>query len=318
MDETVPEPYDFSFVDAVARIALYDDLRSAPRVTEVKPAPTDQFIENLAATIHEQARSSGGSIPYTVIREVSENFIHAQFTEIVVTILDRGNTIRFADQGPGIPNKEKAQLPGFSSAREPMKQFIRGVGSGLPIVKDYLEYSNGSITIEDNLDRGSVVTLSMNPQFTPQAQPQMQPQAQPYGQQAPYGQPMQPAQGFPQQAYAPQPQAAGFQQGFAPQNGAYGQPQFMQPAQAVQEAPQQDFPHVAAVLAQMNERERSYLKLFSVEGELGVTEIANLTGDANSSIYNALTKMEESGLVEKTPRKKRMITEVGRQIAETL
>ena len=32
--------FDYSFVDTVGRIALYDDLRSAPRVVEIKPADT--------------------------------------------------------------------------------------------------------------------------------------------------------------------------------------------------------------------------------------------------------------------------------------
>ena len=59
-------------VHAVARIALYDDLRSAPRVTEIHPAPTAEFIESLASKIYEQAKNAGGTIPYTVIREVSE------------------------------------------------------------------------------------------------------------------------------------------------------------------------------------------------------------------------------------------------------
>ena len=94
--------------------------------------------------------------PYTVIREVSENFIHARFAEIIVSILDEGNTIRFADQGPGIMMKDKAQLPGFTSAIEPMKHYIRGVGSGLPIVKEYLDFSHGTISIEDNLGTGAV------------------------------------------------------------------------------------------------------------------------------------------------------------------
>ena len=155
------EGYDYARVNAVARIALYDDLRSAPRVTEIQPAPTGEFIENLASKVYEQAKSSGGTIPYTVIREVSENFIHARFAEVTVSILDDGNTIRFADQGPGIPQKEKAQLPGFTSAIEPMKRYIRGVGSGLPIVKEYLDFSHGTISIEDNLGTGSVVTISL-------------------------------------------------------------------------------------------------------------------------------------------------------------
>lgn len=153
--------FDYSFVPTTARIAVYDDLRSAPHIIEIQPAPTTDYIEHLSSKIYEQAKLAGGKIPYTVIREVSENFIHAQFSEVVVSILDEGNTIRFADQGPGIQQKEKAQLPGFSSAIEPMKHYIRGVGSGLPIVKDYLDLSQGTITIEDNLGTGAVVTISL-------------------------------------------------------------------------------------------------------------------------------------------------------------
>ena len=39
----------------------------------------------------------------------------------------------------------------------PMKSYIRGVGSGLPIVREYLEFSHGTISIEDNMgsDRSS-------------------------------------------------------------------------------------------------------------------------------------------------------------------
>lgn len=155
------DAYDYSNVKSIARIALYDDLLSAPHVTEIKPAPTGEFIESLSTAIYEQSKQSGGTIPYTVIREVAENFIHAQFREATVSILDNGNTIRFADQGPGIHFKEKVQLPGFTSATEPMKSYIRGVGSGLPIVKEYLEFSHGNITIEDNLGTGAVVTISL-------------------------------------------------------------------------------------------------------------------------------------------------------------
>lgn len=155
---------DFSRALTSARIACYDDFRSAPRITEIQPNGTAEFIESLASTTYTQAQQAGGSIPYTVIREVSENFIHAQFREIIVSIFDRGNTIRFSDQGPGIAQKEKAQMPGFSSASSPMKRYIRGVGSGLPLVKEYLSFSHGRITIEDNLKTGAVVTISVNPE----------------------------------------------------------------------------------------------------------------------------------------------------------
>lgn len=158
--------FDYSFVYTTARIAVYDDLKSAPRIIEIEPATTNEYIEALATKTYEQGKLAGGTIPYTVIREVSENFIHAHFAEIIVSILDNGNTIRFSDQGPGILQKNKASLPGFTSAVEPMKEYIRGVGSGLPIVKDYLDFSHGSITIEDNIDEGSVITLSLMPQYS--------------------------------------------------------------------------------------------------------------------------------------------------------
>jgi hypothetical protein len=250
MPETHDETFDYTFVDSIARVALYDDLKSAPRITKIDPAPTNEYIENLTVTIHEQSKLAGGKIPYSVIREVSENFIHAQFREIVVSILDDGNTIRFADQGPGIAEKEKAQKPGFSSAIEPMKNFIRGVGSGFPIVRDYLGDREGSIVIEDNLTSGAVVTISLVPQpTTTQTAPSSSPE-----------------------------------------------PMFI--------------PHVP-----LTERQQQYVLLLYQEGDLGITEMKNLTGDANGTISNTFTKLKEYGIVEQLPNKKRSLTMLGRQIA---
>lgn len=175
MPENLSETFNYDYVNTTARIALYDDLQSTPRVTKIEPARTNDYIGKLAATIHEQSKLMGGKIPYSMILEVAENFIHAQFREIVVSILDGGNTIRFADQGPGIADKEKAQQPGFSSAIEPMKEYIRGVGSGLPIVRDYLDRQEGTIMIEDNLTSGAVVTISLAPERSQAAHQTQQP-----------------------------------------------------------------------------------------------------------------------------------------------
>ena len=43
-----------------------------------------------------------------------------------------------------------------------MKKTVRGVGSGLPIVKDSMHSIGGHVTIEDNLKKGCVITLSCN------------------------------------------------------------------------------------------------------------------------------------------------------------
>ena len=149
----------YSLIGARARVAVYESPGAAPRVEDIEPAPVGEFIESFTTRIYELAREQGGSVPYTAIREVTENFIHADFAEPVVSILEDGMTLRFADQGPGISDKDRAIMPGFTTAHGDMKRFIRGVGSGLPIVRDYLSLSGGSLDIEDNLGGGSVVTL---------------------------------------------------------------------------------------------------------------------------------------------------------------
>ncbi|MDO8963548.1 MAG: ATP-binding protein [Coriobacteriia bacterium] len=151
-----------------ARIAVYDGLAVAPRVEDIAAEGLADAIEQLASRTYNIARERGGAIPYTIIREVSENLIHAGFLEVVVTILDDGRTVRFADQGPGIPDKEKAFLPGFSTATAGMKQIIRGVGSGLPIVLETLTFAGGTVEIDDNLGSGTVVTLRSSSRPSPE------------------------------------------------------------------------------------------------------------------------------------------------------
>lgn len=147
-----------------ARVAIYDSLTSSPRVEEVTGPDARAFVEALSSRAYQLSHDCGGSLPYMVIREVVENLIHAHFAEVVVTILDAGNTIRFADQGPGITDKDRVFIPGFSTATREMKSVIKGVGSGLPVARECLTFSRGTITIEDNLGKGCVVTIHVDPE----------------------------------------------------------------------------------------------------------------------------------------------------------
>lgn len=204
-----------------------------------------------------------------------------------MSIFDGGNTIRFSDQGPGIPDKDKAQLPGFSSAIEPMKDYIRGVGSGFPIVRDYLDNRHGVLTVEDNVRGGAVITISLDEKRCAEAHAKEQEEA-------------------------------------ARQSGSDGVPSTEHKnQQGVNNAPNRDFDSQEAQPANipmppLTPRERDFLPLFLNEGALGVTEIANLTGAPNSSTYNVLKKLEEEGLILKTSNQKRELTEYGRQIAENI
>jgi len=129
---------------SIARLAIYDNLKVSPRVIELSASGFDDFISLLASKAYQSSQEKGGSIPFTVIKEVVENLIHAYFNEITITILDEGNTIRISDQGPGIQDKNKAMLPGFSTATSKMRGFIKGVGSGLPVVKESISFLGGN------------------------------------------------------------------------------------------------------------------------------------------------------------------------------
>ena len=144
-----------------ARIAVYDDAASAPRVVVIDPTDVRSYLEEITSEVSRLSREQGGHIPFMVIREVVENLIHAYFREPAISILDGGDTIRFADQGPGIKEKERALEYGTTSATEEMKRYIRGVGSGLPYAQQYLHDHGGTLEIQDNISGGTIVTISM-------------------------------------------------------------------------------------------------------------------------------------------------------------
>jgi signal transduction histidine kinase len=143
------------------RIAIYDALTSPPRVVVVEEGDLPALIASLAEKTYAYCREQGGQVPYTAIQELIENLLHAYFRDVVITILDNGQTIRIADHGPGVDDKERAFLPGFSTATGLERQLIRGVGSGLPVARESLEFLRGVLTIEDNLGGGAVFTIRM-------------------------------------------------------------------------------------------------------------------------------------------------------------
>ncbi len=145
------------------RIAIYDDMLSTPRVIVVEPHDVRTYLEETTNTVYRSMKEQGGSISLMVIREIVENFIHANFAEPIISILDGGNTIRFADQGPGIEDKERAFEFGVTSANRDMKRYIRGTGAGFPMVQQYIENKGGAVSIEDNMGQGTVVTVSIDP-----------------------------------------------------------------------------------------------------------------------------------------------------------
>jgi hypothetical protein len=143
------------------RIAIYDTLTSPPRVIAVEEEDLPALVASLAEKTYHYCREQGGQVPYSVIQELIENLLHAYFRDVVITILDNGQTIRISDHGPGVEDKERVFQPGFTTATARHRQIIRGVGSGLPLARESLQFLRGILTVEDNLGTGAVFTIKM-------------------------------------------------------------------------------------------------------------------------------------------------------------
>ncbi|MGN0076177.1 MAG: ATP-binding protein [Parafannyhessea sp.] len=322
-----------------ARIAVYDDASAAPRVVVVEPKDVRSYLEEITTTVVRLAKEQGSTIPFMVIREIVENFIHAYFIEPTISILDGGETIRFSDQGPGIKSKELALEYGTTSASEEMKQYIRGVGSGLPYVQQYMEDRGGTLTIDDNISGGTVVTISnvqeeeeepLPPQLAPQGQPYAMPPQQAaaapgypqagspvpgYGMPA-YGQTPYPAQpygagtqGFAQAPYQPyQPYPPQYAQ--YPQTSPY--PGYA-PAQGQAAAPQ---PQMAAAPT-LSERGRTVLGYLLMNQAVGPTDLTRQFGSSQPTWTRELQRLEKAGFVRKNKgAQKYVLTDLGRSYAQ--
>ncbi len=165
--DTSPGPTVDVRLDA-PRIAVYSDPLAVPEVVALADVPlTDgawaHIARALAYRAYELAKNRGGQIPLAVFQELVDNLVHAAFSGVVVTILDNGNTLRVSDNGPGIPDKEAALRPGFTSAGPVARESIRGVGSGFSIVAEILASLDGTLQIENNLGKGTVVTARIRP-----------------------------------------------------------------------------------------------------------------------------------------------------------
>ena len=331
-DGDSPEP---SVVRHPARIAVYDDASAAPRVVVIEPMDVRAYLEEITLQVSQLAQGQGGSIPFMVIREIVENFIHAYFIEPTISILNHGNTIRFSDQGPGIQEKERALQYGTTSATEEMRRYIRGVGSGLPYAQQYMLDKGGRLVIEDNIAGGTVVTISLPAstdlaQGSPSAAPQQvppapsaqqswvpqQPYQQPYPQQYPqaYPQPMPGQQPYPPQPWSQVPQQGYPQQGY-PQQTPYPANQPTWPAQ--QGMPPQPQPQQpASPLVSLTTRGRAIMDYLATHESVGPSDLSRTYGESQPTWTRELQALEEQGLIRKDGQKRKLTT-LGRAMMQS-
>ena len=329
-----------------ARIAVYDDMLSTPRVIVIDPQDVRTYLEETTNTVYQCMKEQGGHISLMVIREIVENFIHAHFAEPIISILDGGDTIRFADQGPGIDDKERAFDFGVTSANSNMKRYIRGTGAGFPMVQEYLENAGGAVSIEDNMGSGTVVTVSLDPKrvqeieraggrgaaVRPETEQPTYPLPGAFAQQPMATQQMPPlgySQQFPQQyqqgyqqpyQQMPQQQYNPWAQQMPPQPYQQWPQSFQQQMPTVQSsqqpAAQMMYPNAANQYAQpqpdvfVNDRGNAALGYLAQNQACGATDLARAFGNSAPTWSRTLNDLAQAGLVIKHGQKYHL-TELG-------
>ncbi len=105
-------------------------------------------------------------LPPDIIRKVAISMyeaeinmvIHADGGTIDVEIMPDRIHIVFSDQGPGIPDIEKAMQEGFSTATHEIRELGFGAGMGLPNIKMYSD----EMKIDTVVGQGTTIDLVIN------------------------------------------------------------------------------------------------------------------------------------------------------------
>lgn len=329
-----------------ARIAVFDATNAAPRVVVIEPCNVRDYLEEITQQVAKLASEQGGTIPFMVIREIVENFIHAYFIEPSISILDKGMTIRFADQGPGIKEKDKALDFGTTSATTEMKRYIRGVGSGLPYVREYMKSTHGFLDVEDNINGGTIVTLcaQSDTQYSRKTYDKTptvntHPGVQGYTTHQPmdsvqnyevneldaFNRAYQANTNYPVNVYTPY-STKQTPTRYAPM---YQQTYQQIPSQEYQQIPPQEYPQQQAQMSSpmqvqqtqvtsplttlpLTARQQQILRCAQTYGYVGPTELTKLYGLSQPTWSRELKALEDMGILHKNPKEqKRVITKLG-------
>ncbi len=84
--------------------------------------------------------------------------VHARGGEITVEITPEKVKMVLADEGPGIPDVEKAMQAGFSTACDEIRNLGFGAGMGLPNIKK----NTDKMELDTTVGVGTTITMEVN------------------------------------------------------------------------------------------------------------------------------------------------------------
>ena len=125
----------------------------------------DNFTRAGEASGAVKAKLKQLGFPSDVIRRVAiamyegeiNMVIHANGGEATVDIEPEKIYVELADNGPGIPDIEKAMTEGFSTAPETVRNLGFGAGMGLPNIKKYTD----ELVIDTEIGKGTRLCMTV-------------------------------------------------------------------------------------------------------------------------------------------------------------
>lgn len=135
-------------------------------IKETYPVAAGDMVAagDVSARIKRQMKQLG--IPATVVRRVSVGtyeaeinlVIHSEGGRIDFEISPEDILIRVVDQGPGIPDLEKAMTEGWSTASNEVRNMGFGAGMGLPNMKRNAD----EFSIESTVGVGTDISMKFH------------------------------------------------------------------------------------------------------------------------------------------------------------
>lgn len=90
--------------------------------------------------------------------EAEVNIVAHAFRGVIYAQIEgSGIKLRLEDEGPGIPDIERAMTPGFSTASQQVREMGFGAGMGLPNISDNAD----SFKIESSVGKGTTLYIEI-------------------------------------------------------------------------------------------------------------------------------------------------------------
>jgi two-component system phosphate regulon sensor histidine kinase PhoR len=138
-------------------------------IAEVIQDLKNRFIDDLTKVIKYYVHVDQLMIHYehlfSIIANLTDNAVkysRGQNIDVSVDKEDKKITIRVEDEGPVIPDEEKARIfERFYTVSRSRNKSRSGSGLGLPIVKHIAQLYNGSVTVGESRNNGNVFTVTL-------------------------------------------------------------------------------------------------------------------------------------------------------------